>query len=277
MTQLTRKVAIATILLCASASAQVDVSRTKLWAKFVADSIGGNDGDAVALWDNLQGTADRDLLQSVAIDKPTLKTNIINGHAVVRFDGVTEYMDGTNDNTGMGEADLYVIVRVVTDPPLLIGQSGWMYMLASSTITESAHFPYISGSIYESFRRFHTRVNFNPTPALTTFRLYSVHAATNKYTIRIDTTTVYNDASAFTPDASNGGYQVGRSSQAYFLDGDIAELRIYVPKLSDAQRDTVYYNFDIKYNLGYDPPIGIGELSVGRNRRCSCITLSGGR
>lgn len=250
-----------------TAVAQTDVSRTKLWAKFVADSISGNDGDAVATWTNLQGTAARNFRQTVLANRPILKKTIINGHAVVRFDGVTDYMDTTGFNVGSNEADLYVVIKADADPAASPATSGWGYILTSSNPSlHSALYPSTTGDIYESFRRNFSRINFNPTPALTSFRLYSVHAGTNKYTCRIDTVTVFNSASAYTLDATTGAFQLGKSaSGTSFFDGDIAELRIYIGKLTDAQRDTLTSFLDDYYDLPYVPLLAQREANVKGN------------
>lgn len=266
---MTFKIKIAFVLaaMFSTLGAQTDVSRTKLWAKFVADSISGNDGDAVATWTNLQGTAARNFRQTVSAARPTLKKTIINGHAVVRFDGVVDYMDTTGFNVGSNEADLYVVIKADADPAASSTTNGYGYLLASSTVlTQSAHYPHTSGDIYETFRRDHSRINFNPTPALTSFRLYSVHAGTNKYTCRIDTTTVFNSASAYTLDATTGSWKIGKSSNGTsFFDGDIAELRIYIGKLTDAERDTLTSFLDDYYDLPYVPLLVQREADVKGN------------
>lgn len=234
--------------------AQTDVSRTKLWAKYVADSIGVSDGTGVVQWSNLQGTAVRNLRQTTSANRPTLKTGILNGHSVVRFNGTTAYMDtSAGGGTNLGEADLYIVVKANADPSTSSTTNGWNYLLSTVVgATTSSHFPHTNNNVYESFRRSLSRVNFDPTPLLTSFRLYSVHADTNQYKIRIDTTTVLNDASAYTLDQTNGAYQIGRSANnTSFFTGDIAEIRIYRPKLSDAQRDSLEDYLGAYYALPY--------------------------
>lgn len=278
MTVRTYKVAIATILLCSAASAQVDVSRTNLWAKYVADSIGITDGTAVVQWTNLQGNAVRNFRQGTSSARPVLKTNIVNGHSVVRFDGVQTFMDTTaGSGLNLGEAEVYVVIKANADPAASATTNGFWYFMSStsSPLTQSAHYPHTSGDIYETFRRNTSRVNVNPTPSLSSaFRLYSVHADTNKYTMRIDTTTIYNDASVYTIDNTNGVYRIGKSSNGTsFFAGDIAELRVYRPKLTNAQRDTLYYYFDTRYTLSYNPPAGISEPAAegsSSSNHCKC-------
>lgn len=60
-----------------------------------ADNLVGNDGDALAAWANAAPTgASGDLAQATALNKPLLKkgANGINGHNVVLFDGITQFM-----------------------------------------------------------------------------------------------------------------------------------------------------------------------------------------
>ena len=246
------------LLAVGSSFAQTDVSRTKLFAKYVADSIGVSDGTGVVQWNNLKGTASLNLRQSTSAFRPVLKTNIINGHSVVRFDGLATFMDTTTAGLNLGEAEVYVVIKANADPAASSTTNGfWYFMASSNPLTQSAHYPHTSGDIYETFRRNTSRVNVNPTPSLSSaFRLYSVHADTNKYTMRIDTTTIFNDASAYTLDQTAGGYRIGKSSNGTsFFAGDIAELRVYRPKLTNAQRDTLYYYFDTRYTLSYTPPV----------------------
>ena len=263
------RITITLLTFAAPLFAQTDVSRTKLFAKYVADSIGVSDGTGVVQWTNLQGTASRNLRQSTLASRPVLKTNIINGHSVVRFDGVAAFMDTTTAGLNLGETEVYVVIKANADPASSSTTNGFWYFMASSTpLTQSAHYPHTSGDIYETFRRNTSRVNVNPTPSLSSaFRLYSVHADTNKYTMRIDTTTIFNDASAYTLDQTAGAYRIGKSSNGTsFFAGDIAELRVYRPKLTDSQRDTLYYYFDTRYTLSYTPPaINPQEMDVKGN------------
>jgi len=63
-----------------------------LWVK--ADQISGSDGMAVATWLDLSGKNNH-LTQATSAYQPLLKTGIINGKPVVRFDGVNDYLDRT--------------------------------------------------------------------------------------------------------------------------------------------------------------------------------------
>lgn len=117
-----------------------------------ADSFVGSDGDAVGTWSDSSGNS-RDMTQSNATKKPTYKTNIKNGHAVMRFDGgdtvfsasnfinrankltvfavamQTSVADNTiwaNSNTGAGE-----ILRFRNN-----AGTQWMRLITNSTLVE---------------------------------------------------------------------------------------------------------------------------------------------
>lgn len=62
----------------------VNISSLALWVR--ASDIVGNDGDAIGSWTDRSPRANN-LTQGTATAKPTLKTNIVNGYAVARFDG----------------------------------------------------------------------------------------------------------------------------------------------------------------------------------------------
>lgn len=79
-----------------------------------ANSIVGNDGDAVSIWHDQSGKL-RDFSQATESKRPLLKKNIINGQSVVRFDGTDDYLTcGINDNI-LGTALTITIVFAPKD------------------------------------------------------------------------------------------------------------------------------------------------------------------
>lgn len=59
-----------------------------LW--LIADDISGSDGDAITTWPDSSGFA-RDA-GSGGVTSPVLKTGVLNGHDILRFDGVSNHM-----------------------------------------------------------------------------------------------------------------------------------------------------------------------------------------
>lgn len=80
-----------------------------LVAYFKADNVVGVDGAAVATWPD-SGGGGYDLLQATGANKPVKKTAIVNGHAVVRFDGINDYLaHATLPATGV--STIYIVAK----------------------------------------------------------------------------------------------------------------------------------------------------------------------
>jgi len=62
-----------------------------LHARYDATEIDGADGESIATWSDQTGNG-FDLTQSTSTNQPTLKTSIINGNPVVRFDGSDDFL-----------------------------------------------------------------------------------------------------------------------------------------------------------------------------------------
>lgn len=77
-------------------------------------SYGGNnstaDGDPVGAWLDKSGNG-RHLIQSSGTNKPTLKTNVINGKSVVRFDGVNDYIDSTGFSSTPASVQIFIVTK----------------------------------------------------------------------------------------------------------------------------------------------------------------------
>ena len=77
----------------------LDIAGLQLWLKADAglwqDSVGGTpavaDGDVVGAWEDQSGQSN-DASQATTSKKPLLKTGIVNGRDVVRFDGADDWL-----------------------------------------------------------------------------------------------------------------------------------------------------------------------------------------
>lgn len=68
-----------------------------------------SDGQAVQMWRNIKNTAER-YRQATAGNKPTYKTNIVNGHPVLRFDGGDFLARNNSDHFFGGAANTMIMV-----------------------------------------------------------------------------------------------------------------------------------------------------------------------
>jgi concanavalin A-like lectin/glucanase superfamily protein len=81
-----------------------------LWLK--ADAQSFNDGDAVGTWTDSSSSANN-ATQSTSAQKPTFRTNAINGRPAIYFDGNDALQLGTGITIGTGEFTAFVVYRRV--------------------------------------------------------------------------------------------------------------------------------------------------------------------
>lgn len=77
-----------------SSSSFTPASIAGLQAWYKADALGLADAAAVTSWTDSSGNAFH-AIQGTATNQPTYKTAILNGLAVVRFDGINDFLDAT--------------------------------------------------------------------------------------------------------------------------------------------------------------------------------------
>lgn len=225
-----------------------------LW--FKADALVLNDGDAVTTWADSSGNG-YDLSQSVAGEKPTYKTGILNGKPVVRFDGGDVlYRNSTalslrahsmfvvfRENTQVTSAGVFTLMSATNDYDSLDGfdyetsnNSSWFGAIGSTS--GSPYSALVSGS------------------GAAPWGVYSHVMATT-------TGTVYKDGSAGGTDSTfnqldvnsfggfiMGGHWIGSAIYATLrLNGDVAELLWYNSNLAAGDRQTVERYLGAKYGI----------------------------
>lgn len=205
-------------------------SGLQLWLR--ADAIAGlNDGDVVDEWTDSSGNGNN--ATQTGGNRPVYKTDIINGKAVVRFNGSTNYLDITSMN--MQPATVFAVVKYdlpAVNAPFL------------GNDTNNSFFGYYNNTIYY----YSTIANMNvanTTPA--TFQIITGHAQpfVSNSSIRIDGSPVVS-----------GNYNWGASTFVYIsrrdaerFKGDIAEILFYNTNLSSTDIIQVEGYLSSKYNI----------------------------
>lgn len=200
-------------------------------------------GSSVAAWDDITAN-NNDWEQTTAAEQPLFVADAMNGEPVVRFDGVDNGLTAGDILTGLTEAEVFVVLKIDTDPPGNEAQSGlWVMSGAQAT-----HYPYTDGVIYESFGTDTRKTVGDPTPLLTSPRIYNISTAANAWTARLD------GAELHTTGTNTVGWTanpvIGPSAGGtYFLDGDIAEVLLYDAVLSAGDRTLVHAYLGARYGI----------------------------
>ena len=254
----------------------------QLWVQ--ADSNVVLNGKTVSMWKDCSDNKDT-LLQPTAENQPTLVPNVLNGHAVLRFDGKNDYLNGgnicnmstkgitifvvgkSNQSTGIylaksfygGKAGRYSLNYNNNEFTYLFDDNGTtpqsvtypkvhgMYDIASA-ITNGAT---ITNSLYLN-GKFLSSSNFNTLSKMNTTFSFLVGA--------------YND--------DIGGKEPKLNIPGLFLDGDIAEIIIFNRPLNNTERIQIENYLKTKYA---PKPVDLGPDTVITKSLCGTIIHAGTR
>jgi len=228
------------------------------WEIHDADSvIGLSDGNTIASWPDESGN-NRTITQSTEANKAKWYSNIVATHAVARFDSSDRYPVSAPTS---GNNELWVVIKADADPAPNAGRGGSWHFEPITGGAESASYPYTNGLIYEDFG-WGTRYSFDPSVALTEWRLYVVREGNlegaTTYEIRVDTTV------GFSGSDSQGGYETapgasctfGKSEQNLYLDAEVAWWCILDAVTTQVQRDSLWSYLSCRYDLAFEPSLG---------------------
>ena len=202
-----------------------------------ADDISGNDGDAIATWYG-KTTVTNNLTQTTEAQKPILKKNIINGHAVARF-------DGSDDNMVFGTAltanpfHLFVVAKYnATGRVIVSGGGGALRVLLGLIAGDNAISIIKSGAVVLG-----TSSN---TLNNASFNLITLYYSNPNYGFRFNGVDAGTGSNAQT---MNPATHVSKSDYGEYWNGDIAELIVFNRALSGGEFTTVEDYLAGKYAL----------------------------
>ncbi len=208
------------------------VSGEHIWLK--GDAIGGlADNDPVATWPDQSGGS-RDATQSDPPARPFFHSNVVGSLGAVRFDGTDARLLFGDVVSSLTAAEVFLAVKIDTDPPAAGAQSGlWTF----GSTSDSSHFPFTDGVVYDGFGSTTRQVVGNPGPALTSWHIYNVTTTSSEWTARLDNSQLFTTATNTVGFTAAPALGFGGVAQ---LDGDIGELLVFPAGLSSGDRLTVY-------------------------------------
>jgi hypothetical protein len=222
-----------------------------LWWKADGNITFGSSND-VAVWLDHSGHGNNAFNATAGSSRPLFQTNQINGLPAIYFNAAaTPRFDLTNMFTSETSAELFVVVKLVNDPTAGTADSGQWRFAGTGDINI---FPYSDGNIYEGFCSTVRKTVGNPTPTLTSWRLYNTSSTNGSWIARLDGTQIFSTAvNTFTSDASGimaTDRRFGQSgSTSSYMNGRVAEVILYGRVLSSADRDQVESYIASKYAL----------------------------
>jgi PKD repeat protein len=234
-----------------------DLSGNTLWLS--ADSSVNISGSSVAQWNDISGN-NHSFIQSTALDQPIL-TNagaVLNNKPIVRFDGVSDFLNGGDIlNVGTNSITTFIVAR---------GTGSYFAKFGSGTTPFNINGCYniggeqgheFAGAAYQNFATTNSTnyhiLNFRADRTAGTGRLYRNLAQVAGANLT-GVTSGYNLTT--TNPFLLGRYRL--SGTAFFMNGDIAEVIFYNVSLNDSLRGIVGNYLSDKYA----PPINLGRDST---------------
>jgi len=207
--------------------------------------IGKNDGDSVSSWLDASGNKQNAATSgSATVVDPTYKVNIVNGRAVLRFNGTTQGLDFvTTVDDSMTAAELFIVAKDDNDPPGAAQQAGAPLQMGGAAVSKLTHWPFTDGNIYDAFGTSARKTIGNPTPALTSFRCYNVRTASGLYEVDLSgaTNPIFTTATNTVGFGQFGpyiGHANGNVDDRWF-DGDLALIVVCPQVLTSGERAIV--------------------------------------
>lgn len=240
----------------------------KLW--FKAETLTGSEGSSIAGWaNNAPGYGDWYLTNATAAQRPYL-TNTFNGLTgtnALFFNGLTNWFTLSN-------ATALSVTRVVASCSIVavarVGQNGqtkpFLFIMNNSAgLSVRESLALYASEVVDSGQRtldadtaaLGRLAHASSTNVALCYQVDHVHtnivavtgSAITIYTNNVAGTNVIGATPGYTSDTASYAIRVGlESGPAYFL-GEIAELCLYVPAISSAERGSNYTHFKNKYQL----------------------------
>lgn len=229
---------------------------TSIWDWWEPSLDSGSNGVGLQ---TLTGQANgRNWTQATSGSRPLYDTtNALNGHAVLTFN-TNRFLNGPDMSgipQGVGstkQGHIFIIVKTDADPQAAGGDTGLWKMTGAS---DSTHFNFPDGNIYDSILK-GARDNFgNPAASLTSWRVYEasiiassgVGVPNGEYIVRLDGTQIFTNG---TVQASFiAAPTLGRNLANQGFKGKMAGLYLFTQKLSTDDRNNMVSYINTRFGL----------------------------
>jgi hypothetical protein len=236
-----------------AAASPPDVPGLAAWYEADSLAVRYGDGAQVLLWENKVSHPHFENLLGTVTNGPEFKTNIVNGHHIVRFDG-THWMKAPNyRSSSVGAIGALTIIGIVNPDN---ASTGLLYAgrMATNNYEWDVRVPNTTAAIamYQQFGANHASVAYGSNPSAATW-----YMCTHRMQ-RIEQIAAWrNGGTGVTSTSFTSVQHIGtaeltigeRGDGSVFLDGDLAEVLIYTRALLTSELDLLGAYFATKYGL----------------------------
>jgi hypothetical protein len=218
----------------------------------------------VQVWQDLSGNGRHAIPGDSNV--PVMIPNQINGYGSLYWHGIRKHLR-LPSMTGLTQAELFMVLQLLNDPGLGSSNTGWD--MGNTPYPQATKMTETTGTILEGFRSTVRHTIPNPTPSLTSWRIYNVISTATEYTVNLDNVEQYTTATntpGFLPHAAPGaalrggviGGRLGLSGvHSDYINGlYIASMIIFPRKLTSGERTAMHQELSDKFALGVISPAG---------------------
>jgi hypothetical protein len=229
-------------------------SLSSLQAWYDAQALTEVDGDDIDTFSDQSGNGFDAPWEN---SRPDMSTTGIDGYKSVTFDVSRRerFTLPASLMSGATEACYFAVARRIADPAPNVSSAGPIIHLSGDNQNFGGNWGYTNGMIDENFGT-SARKSVNPTPTLTSTRLYSAHSAPSDYRMYLDGTSILSSASN-TVEFDRPSRWIGHFvylSTIYTFAGYIAEILIFDSALTTTERERVEGYLAHKYALTANLP-----------------------
>jgi probable HAF family extracellular repeat protein len=216
----------------------------KLWLKADAGVVLNGASTNLSTWQDQSGLSNN-AIQSSSSYQPVWVTNALNGLPVVRFDGVSQYLNLPSILNSTTQAETLVVLKAASSLPS--GKPSLWRMGGSGSW--SLAYPNSSGQVVEDFG---SAAAYNlgvPLQPLDQYHIYEVAAAAGSWKAWFGGL-LQSTFPGNTYGSSSWSYVLGRESiWGYQFAGDVAEVLVFSRTLADSERTALNAYLNLKYGL----------------------------
>lgn len=231
-----------------------------------ASTISGADNDPISSWTDISGNGNN-ATQGTGSFQPTLKTGVLNGLPVIRFDGTDDRLDFASNITSTAITSFIVYSRPLKS--------------INTILTLGRHVLYNQNGNATTIYLSPEKRNYisHPNNSFSTFMMSTGSNFSSGSIQLTDRTNILNTTrnSLWNNSSSAIGCRLLSSSYSLFFQGDIAEVILFDEELNSAKKNIISNYLGVKYNytavrnlfdyrLSHSFEVfGIGQESDGAN------------
>jgi hypothetical protein len=194
-------------------------------------------GNTIARWEDQSGN-DRHFTAANNANRPTRQTGVINGHEVVRFDGINDWMIASF-GLDVRSFQRFIVAKANGDTQVFAGQRS----------TSRRIYQYRQGATVGG-----TTLNAYSSGEFTGFALFELSGNGTSKIARVNGATESTFTDADTGSATHtlvgaGPDSTGTAPSFGYLNGDIAEMLMFTAPLSTDDRERVERYLNGKYAI----------------------------